>query len=371
MIINVLAVIVLISCIVHSYGHTSVGMGLNRNLIRLGTRGSPLALVQANTVKQMLESKYPSLTVEIKEIMTKGDSILNQALSEIGGKGLFVKELDTALLNKEVDICVHSMKDVPTVLQEGTVLPCTLPRETTNDVFISEKYKSLKDLPDHAVIGSASLRRKSQLLKMNPTWRVINFRGNVQSRLRKLRNGDVDGTLLALAGLKRLNMYDLIDKSEVVPFQQILPAIAQGAIGIQCRDTDADIVDMLKGFDHLETSGAIHSERCFLAALDGNCRTPMGAQVRYIHPAGQADSMNDNKSNDRISFTGLVAKPDGSDLVKIAIEIPFETEISSDNRDQFLQESGNLGTKIGHLVRSKLIGKKKYEQYKESFGTQE
>jgi hydroxymethylbilane synthase len=351
-------------CVVSTYALTGTN-GMNRNVIRLGTRGSPLALVQANTVKQMLESKFPALTVQIKEIMTKGDSILNQALSEIGGKGLFVKELDTALLNDEVDICVHSMKDVPTVLHEGTVLPCTLPREVTNDVFISEKYKSLKELPDFAVIGSASLRRKSQLLKMNPTWKVVNFRGNVQSRLRKLRNGDVDGTLLALAGLKRLNMYDLIEKSEIVPFQQVLPAIAQGAIGIQCRDCDHDIVEMLKVFDDLETSGAIHSERCFLAALDGNCRTPMGAQVRFLHN----ESVTGTSS--RISFTGLVAKPDGSDLVKIAIEMPFESEISDSTRDQFLHEAGDVGTKIGRLVRSKLIGKKKYELYKESFGTGE
>jgi len=358
--------VLLIACIVQTFGLSGT-VNMNRNVIRLGTRGSPLALVQANTVKQMLESKYPTLTVQIKEIMTKGDSILNQALSEIGGKGLFVKELDTALINNEVDICVHSMKDVPTVLYEGTVLPCTLPREVTNDVFISEKYNSLKDLPDNAVIGSASLRRKSQLLKMNPTWKVINFRGNVQSRLRKLKNGDVDGTLLALAGLKRLNMYKLIEKSEIVPFQQILPAIAQGAIGIQCRESDSDIVELLHGFDDIETSGAIHSERCFLAALDGNCRTPMGAQVRYVDDSTEATGA----VSPRISFTGLVAKPDGSDLVKIAVEMPFESEISQDNRAQFLHESGNLGTKIGHLVRNKLIGKEKYELYKESFGTGE
>lgn len=159
------------------------------NKLRIGTRGSPLALAQARTVKGLIQDKFPELKVEIKEIMTQGDSILNQALSEIGGKGLFVKELDTALLNNDVDICVHSMKDVPTTLVPGTVLPCMLPREVTNDVFISRKYKTLAEVPDHATIGSASLRRKSQLLRMNPTWKVVNFRGNVQTRLKKLDRG--------------------------------------------------------------------------------------------------------------------------------------------------------------------------------------
>jgi hydroxymethylbilane synthase len=161
-------------------------------VITIGTRGSPLALAQAYLTKQLLGEAYPELkeegAVEIRKIMTKGDSLLNQALSEIGGKGLFTKELDVALMNKDVDICVHSMKDVPTWLVEGTVLPCTLEREETNDVFVCKDYATLADLPDHSVIGSASLRRQAQLQAINPTFKVVNFRGNVQTRLKKIEN---------------------------------------------------------------------------------------------------------------------------------------------------------------------------------------
>lgn len=167
---------------------------LDKPIVTIGTRGSPLALAQAYETKRLLGVHFPELAVEgavvIQKIMTKGDSILNQALSEIGGKGLFTKELDVALLDKSVDICVHSMKDVPTWLPEGTVLPCNLIREETNDVFICKKYKTLKDLPDGSVIGSASLRRQAQLLAMNPTFNVVNFRGNVQTRLKKIENGN-------------------------------------------------------------------------------------------------------------------------------------------------------------------------------------
>lgn len=161
-------------------------------VITIGTRGSPLALAQAYLTKKLLGEAYPELkeegAVEIRKIMTKGDSILNQALSDIGGKGLFTKELDVALMDKDVDICVHSMKDVPTWLVKGTVLPCTLEREETNDVFVCKDYATLADLPDHSVIGSASLRRQAQLQAMNPTFKVVNFRGNVQTRLKKIEN---------------------------------------------------------------------------------------------------------------------------------------------------------------------------------------
>ncbi|CAE7656595.1 HEMC, partial [Symbiodinium microadriaticum] len=231
-----------------------------------------------------------------------GDAILNQPLSAIGGKGLFTKELDTSLLNNEVDICVHSMKDVPTQLPPGTVIPCYLPREETNDVFISEKYSSLGELPDGAVIGSASLRRQAQLLAMNPTFKVVNFRGNVQTRLKKLRNGDVDATLLALAGLKRLGMDDLVAASCVVNKADILPAVAQGAIGIQCRANDQDIVRILQSLNDPDTEACVDCERAFLAELDGNCRTPIAGQAT-LSPSGT------------LRFQGMVAKADGSDVI--------------------------------------------------------
>ncbi len=192
---------------------------------------------------------------------------MNQALSEIGGKGLFTKELDVALLDGSVDICVHSMKDVPTWLPEGTILPCNLEREETNDVFISQKYKTLADLPNGAVIGSASLRRQAQLLAMNPTLKVVNFRGNVQTRLKKIENGVVDATLLALAGLKRLGMTDLLAESQTVGWETMLPAVSQGAIGIQCRSNDERSLKYLAVLNHPDTKIAVDCERAFLKVL--------------------------------------------------------------------------------------------------------
>ena len=277
------------------------------HIITIGTRGSPLALAQAYLTKQLLEDKYPELKkeggVEIAKIMTKGDSILNQALSEIGGKGLFTKELDVALIDKEVDICVHSMKDVPTWLPEGTVLPTMLEREETNDVFICKNHKVVSDLPDGSVIGSASLRRQAQLLAKNPTWKVVNFRGNVQTRLKKIENEVVDATLLALAGLKRLGMGDVIGESQIITWDDMLPAVAQGAIGIQCRSDDETSMKYITGLNHEPTKQCVDCERAFLAELDGNCRTPIAGQAKII--------------DGKMEFRGLISMPDGTDMISV------------------------------------------------------
>lgn len=198
------------------------------------------------------------------------------------------------------------MKDVPTWLVDGTVLPCNLQREETNDVFISKKYKTLKDLPDGAVIGSASLRRQAQLLAMNPTFQVVNFRGNVQTRLKKIENGAVDATLLALAGLKRLNMNEVIADSQVISWEEMLPAVAQGAIGIQCRADDSKALHYLSKLNHQATKVAVDCERAFLKGLDGNCRTPI---------AGQAVV-----KGDRLHLQGFLSKPDGKDLIRVTRE---------------------------------------------------
>lgn len=280
----------------------------SKAIVTIGTRGSPLALAQAYETKRLLGLHFPELAVEgavdIQKIMTKGDSILNQALSEIGGKGLFTKELDVALLDKSVDICVHSMKDVPTWLPDGTVLPCNLIREETNDVFICKKYKSLRDLPDNSVIGSASLRRQAQLLAMNPTLKVVNFRGNVQTRLKKIENEVVDATLLALAGLKRLGMSEVISSSQTLEWDDMLPAVAQGAIGIQCRSDDSSALRYLSALNHKETKEAVDCERAFLASLDGNCRTPIAGQAKV-------------GADGTLTFRGLISKPDGSDMIRV------------------------------------------------------
>jgi len=274
--------------------------------VRIGTRGSPLALAQAYLTRELLMASWPELkeegAIQICIMKTQGDMILDKALSEIGGKGLFTKELGVALLGDEVDICVHSMKDVPTWLPEKTVLPCMLEREDTRDVFISPDYKSLEDLPDGSVIGSASLRRQSQILAKNPTLKCVNFRGNVQTRLRKLDEGVVDATLLAYAGLKRMDMAD--EATQVLDMDEMLPAIAQGAIGIQCRDDDARSLKYIAALNHEPTFTAVSCERAFLAALDGNCKTPI---------AGQAHFGDDGK----LHFSGLVAKPDGSQVYTI------------------------------------------------------
>mmetsp|Transcript_6576 Transcript_6576/g.9124 ORF Transcript_6576/g.9124 Transcript_6576/m.9124 type:complete len:400 (-) Transcript_6576:448-1647(-) len=278
------------------------------NPVRIGTRGSPLALAQAHETKRRLAEAFPHLAedgaVTINVISTEGDERLDIALAEIGGKGLFTKELDVQLLLNKVDICVHSMKDVPTYLPEGTILPCNLPREDTRDVFISPKAKSLADLPDGSVIGSASLRRQSQILAKYPKLKVVNFRGNVQTRLKKLGDGVVDATMLALAGLKRMNMEEHL--TAIIEQEEMLPAIAQGAIGIQCRTSDDASLKYLDALNHPETKTCVDCERAFLAALDGNCRTPIAGQAKIV--------------DGKLHFRGLIARPDGTDLFEVVRE---------------------------------------------------
>ena len=283
-----------------------VSMSATQPLVRIGTRGSPLALAQAYETREKLQATFPEElgvegAVELRIMKTQGDMILDKALSEIGGKGLFTKELDVALLGDEVDICVHSMKDVPTWLPEGTVLPCNMEREDTRDVFISPKATSISGLPDGSVIGSASLRRQAQILAKNPTLKVVNFRGNVQTRLRKLDEGVVDATLLAYAGLRRMNMADCA--TSILEQDEMLPAVAQGAIGIQCRSDDERSLRYIDALNHPATKVCVDCERAFLARLDGNCKTPIAGQARIVDGA--------------VEFRGLVAKPDGSEFYEV------------------------------------------------------
>lgn len=276
--------------------------------LRIGTRGSPLALAQAYETRKRLREEFEELeeqgAIEICVLKTQGDMILDKSLMEIGGKGLFTKELDTALLNEEVDICVHSMKDVPTWLPEGTILPCMLPREATNDAFIYKdgSVKSISSLPDNSIVGTSSLRRQAQLMSKNPTLKCINFRGNVQTRLRKLNDGEVDATLLAIAGLKRMNMESAA--TSILEWDEMLPAVAQGAIGIQCRTNDSKSLKFIEKLNHEETKICVDCERAFLHALDGNCKTPIAGQARIV--------------DGKIKLRGLIAMPDGSSI--------FETE---------------------------------------------
>mmetsp|Transcript_7576 Transcript_7576/g.14873 ORF Transcript_7576/g.14873 Transcript_7576/m.14873 type:complete len:374 (+) Transcript_7576:37-1158(+) len=274
--------------------------------IRLGTRGSPLALAQAYETRRRLAEAFPEELgkdgehVQINIINTSGDMKLDKALSEIGGKGLFTKELDVALLTNEVDFCVHSMKDVPTWLPEGTHLETMLPREDTRDAFISPKFSSIEALPKGSVIGSASLRRQAQILAVNPGVSCVNFRGNVQTRLRKLDDEVVDATMLALAGLKRMSMEDCITK--ILSWDEMLPAVAQGAIGIQVRSDDEKTIKYISALNDDNTKKAVSCERSFLATLDGSCKTPIAAQ------AVLKDGI--------VHLKGLVCNPDGTKMFR-------------------------------------------------------
>eukprot|EP01024_Parvocaulis_polyphysoides_P047673 TRINITY_DN4520_c0_g1_i3.p1 TRINITY_DN4520_c0_g1~~TRINITY_DN4520_c0_g1_i3.p1 ORF type:complete len:318 (+),score=68.09 TRINITY_DN4520_c0_g1_i3:130-1083(+) len=269
-------------------------------VLKIGTRGSPLALAQAYLTRDLLQSAFPALqeedAIEITIIKTTGDKILSTALADIGGKGLFTKEIDEALLDGRVDIAVHSMKDVPTYLPDGIVLPTNLEREDVRDAFISVKYNDMSEIPEGGVIGSASLRRQAQILAKYPHLKVENFRGNVQSRIRKLNEGVVDATLLALAGLKRLDMESKLTK--ILDESEMLPAVAQGAIGIACRTGDDRALEFINALNHQQTHVAVECERAFLLALDGSCRTPIG---------GHAKQGSDGK----MYFKGLVATPNG------------------------------------------------------------
>ena len=266
--------------------------------LRIGTRGSPLALVQARTVRSRLAAAtgLQEDTIELVVIRTTGDIIQDRTLAEEGGKGLFTKEIEEALLDQRVDLAVHSAKDMPTILPEGLILAACLEREDPRDVFISRKARSLAELPRGASLGTTSPRRQAIAKRMRPDLTIVPLRGNVETRLRKLDNGDVDATLLALAGLKRLGLAE--HATNIMSAEEFLPAAGQGAIGIEARAGDSRIRDVLARIDHAETSTAVACERAFLAVLDGSCKTPI---------AGHATI-----SGNAVQFRGLIARPDGT-----------------------------------------------------------
>ena len=272
--------------------------------IKIGTRGSPLALVQAHLVRDRLMAAHgrPEDDFEIVVIKTSGDRIQDRPLSEVGGKGLFTKEIEQALIDKSVDLAVHSMKDVATVLPDGLCITCILEREDVRDAFLSRKADRLEDLPPGAIVGSSSLRRQAQILARRPDLRVIMFRGNVQTRLRKLKDGVADATLLAAAGLQRLNMAHLI--TSVIEPDHMLPAVAQGAIGVEIRLDDEAMHDLLQPLHHQPTALCITAERAFLAKLDGSCRTPIAGLARL--------------EGNILTLEGQILLPDGSQSFAIS-----------------------------------------------------
>ncbi len=274
--------------------------------LRIGTRGSALALAQAHETRARLMAAHGmgEEAFEIVVIKTSGDQIQDRPLSEVGGKGLFTKEIEEAMLDGRIDLAVHSSKDMPTVLPDGLALTAFLPREDVRDAFISPKAKTLMDLPQNAVVGSSSLRRQAMIKRLRPDIEVVMYRGNVQTRLKKLAEGQVDATLLAYAGLKRLGLGDVV--TSLLDPEEFLPAVGQGAICIESRENDSETRRLLSAIHDDETQIRLDAERAFLAVLDGSCRTPIGGLATV--------------EDGRIAFRGTILKPDGSKVHDIARE---------------------------------------------------
>ncbi len=270
--------------------------------LRIGTRGSPLALWQAHEVRARLAAAHGVApeAIAITVIKTSGDIIQDRPLSEVGGKGLFTKEIEQALDDNAIDLAVHSSKDMPTVLPDGLVLTACLPREDVRDAFISRKAATLADLAPGAVVGTASLRRQAMVKRLRPDLEVVPFRGNVETRLRKLDDGVVDATLLAIAGLNRLGRAGAA--TSVLDVDSFLPAVGQGAIGIEARAADRRTRDLVAAIGDADTLTAITAERAFLAVLDGSCRTPIAGHARI--------------ADGRVTFRGLILRPDGSEALE-------------------------------------------------------
>lgn len=268
--------------------------------LRIATRKSLLALWQAEYVKAELEKHHPGLVVELVPMTSKGDVLLDVPLAKVGGKGLFVKELEHALLNDEADIAVHSMKDVPMEFPQGLGLAVICEREDPRDAWVSSKYASLDDLPEGAVVGTSSLRRQSQVLEARPDLEVKFLRGNVQTRLGKLDAGEYDGIILAAAGLIRLELEERI--RAYISAEQSLPAGGQGAVGIECRTADTGIVELLQPLHHSPSAEVVTAERAMNRRLEGGCQVPIACYA--IHQNGQ------------LWLRGLVAEPDGTKVLR-------------------------------------------------------
>jgi hydroxymethylbilane synthase len=294
--------------------------------LRIGTRGSALALVQARLVQRRLADAHgvPEARIEIRAITTSGDTLKDAPLSEVGGKGLFSKEIEAALEAGEIDLGVHSSKDMATTLPDGLLLAAFLEREDIRDAFISLKVKSLDDLPQGAKLGSSSLRRSSQMLARRPDLTVVPFRGNVDTRLRKLAEGIADATLLAVAGLKRLGRENEI--TQYLDPEAFPPAPAQGAIGLEIRQDDRRTAELIAPLDHAPTHAAVRAERALLGALDGSCRTAIGAFSRL--------------EGSTLHLSGEILSPDGRIAIRDRLSGPAEAPET-------------LGHELGQILRDK------------------
>jgi len=279
------------------------------NTLKIATRKSPLALWQAEEVARLLKKYHPDLRIELVTMTTQGDKILDTPLAKIGGKGLFVKELEIGMLEGIADIAVHSMKDVPMAFPEGLHLAVVLERENPRDAFVSNTYRSLSELPLNAKVGTCSLRRQTQLKEARPDIEILDLRGNVNTRLAKLDNGDYDAIILASAGLIRLGFEERI--TDIISTEQSLPAIGQGAIGIECRSDDEHINALLAPLNHPDTALRLKAERAQNTRLNGGCQIPIGGYAEL--------------QGDKIYLRGLIGFPDGSKI--------FRAEKQGDHKD--------------------------------------
>lgn len=295
-----------------------------KKTIKIGTRGSKLALWQANWVKSKLEELNPQLTVELTVIKTKGDKILDVALAKVGGKGLFVKEIEESLLSGATDIAIHSMKDMPAVIPEGLCIGAVPLRENPADALISRDDRPLSELPEGAKVGTSSLRRASQLRAARPDLAIVQLRGNIDTRLNKLENGEMDAIILAAAGIRRLGFTDRI--TEYLPEAVMLPAVGQGALCIEIRQNDPELEALVAPLDHPETHVVVTAERAFLHRLEGSCQVPVAA--------------HGSVENGRITLKGLVADLDGSRKITETLEGPES-------------DSEKLGTELANRLLEK------------------
>jgi hydroxymethylbilane synthase len=292
--------------------------------LRIGSRGSPLALVQAREVSdRLVGAGFDPGRIEIVAIRTTGDAVQGP-LADAGGKGLFTKEIEEALIAGKIDLAVHSSKDLPTVLPAGLVLAGFLPREDARDAFISRKAKSLRELAPGAIVGTSSPRRQALVKRLRPDVKVVTLRGNVETRLRKLDAGEADATLLAVAGLKRLGL--LGAATAILEPEEFLPAVGQGAIGMQARADDGRTLELVAGINDADTASALTAERAFLDVLDGSCRTPIGGYARV--------------GGGNLNFRGVIVKPDGSEALDVV-------------REGGCEQAAELGADAGRELRAR------------------
>ncbi|MCK5391818.1 MAG: hydroxymethylbilane synthase [Deltaproteobacteria bacterium] len=299
-----------------------------RRAFRIGTRGSKLALWQANFISSLISEKYPELRTEIQIIKTTGDTMLSSPLSEIGGKGVFVKEIEEALLSQKIDIAVHSMKDVPTVLPEGLCIGAVAKRHDPRDVLISKDGLTLSELPEGARVGTGSSRRASQLLHNRPGVKIVSIRGNVDTRIRKLRESDeYDAIVLAMAGLQRMGLGEEV--TEIITPEVMLPAPGQGIIAIECREEEVETMGILRAINHRETEYQAISERAFLLRLGGDCNVPVGCYALL--------------SMDSINLRGIISSPDGKVIIKKEANGPVDEvlELGGQLAELILDDGGD------------------------------